>query len=59
MQTPTDEALTEFVARLQQQNIRARVYVHDGMMSTMTHRDAHTTSRAPTSRCRGLLDSVR
>ena len=52
-------ALTELASRLEQRGLRAKVYVHDGMMSTMTHRDGDTTSRAPTSRCRGLLDSVR
>ena len=44
MPTPFDDALAELATRLEQQGIHARVYVHDGMMSAMTHRDGDTTA---------------
>ena len=36
------EALTELATRLGQQGVSAKVYVHDGMMTAMTHRDGDT-----------------
>ena len=44
MPSPTDEALAELNARLEQQGIHARVYVHDGMTAVMIHRDRDTTA---------------
>ena len=38
------EALTELASRLEKQNTHARVYVHDGMMIAMMHRDGDMTA---------------
>ncbi|WP_419921970.1 hypothetical protein [Candidatus Poriferisodalis sp.] len=56
MPTPTDEALAELNDRFAERGFHARVYVHDGMMSAMTHRDgdaeATVDARVQTPRSR-------
>ena len=38
------EALTELATRLERQGVTAKVYVHDGMMSALTHWDGDTSA---------------
>ena len=44
MSSPIDEALPELNARLEQQGIRARIWMHDGMTAVMIHRDGDTAA---------------
>ena len=44
MPTPTDEALTELAARLEQRSLHARVYMHGEMTAVMVHETDDATS---------------